>query len=236
MNAAEQPIVNLRTLEDLKKVLLVQRMVSNQAKKELLAVASDAELLQNPENIGKKAADLMAEEKKILTKYANNPTMTEFNILPNLKGGTHFGATFAVAVLVGELILEQVKAMQGKFKPVVHRMFMILLMELDRPKHKYLVEPLEKAMTFNVTKPDGSPVPLEEATAYKKRMVHSLVETFLIVCIEYGLVTTANQGYHITELGRRVLLHLLDAEKFVTLLVEAHHRFQSGPDRQPRKI
>lgn len=228
MSTAEQPIVNIRTLDDLKKIMFVQRMVTTRAKQELLAVASDAQLLQDPRNTSKKAREFMAEERKILEKYANNPTLTEFNLLPNLKGGTHFGATFGVTLLVGELILEQVKALQGRFEPVLRRMFMILLMELDSPKHNYLVEPLEKALKFNITKPDGSPVPPEEQETYKKRMVHNLAEAFLIVAMEYGLVGTGRQeeGFHITDLGRRVLLHLLDAEKFVNQLVEAHTRFQ----------
>jgi hypothetical protein len=223
----DQSIVTLRTVEDLKKVLFMQRLITGQAKKELLAVASDAELLQDPTNAQKKAAAFMADERKILEKYANNPTLTEFNLMPNLAAGTRWGATFGVTLLVGELILEQVKAMQGLFEPMLRRLFLILLMELDRPKHHYLVEPLEKALRFKINKPDGGPVPLEEQEAYRKRLVHNLAESFIIVSIEYGLVQTKSEGFQITNLGKRVLLHLLDAEKFVTLLVEAHARFQT---------
>jgi hypothetical protein len=224
----EQPVVNVRTVEDLKKVLSVQRMITCQAKRELLAVASDAELLQDPTNLDKKAAAFMAEERLLLEKYANNPTLTEFNLIPNLAGGTHFGATFGVTLLVGELILEQVKSMAPKFESVLRRLFLVLLMELDSPKHSYLVEPLEKALTFKITKPDGSPVPPEERQSYVKRMVHNLAESFILVSVEYGLVEAkATDGFSITPLGKRVLLHLLDADKFVDLLVDAHKKFQT---------
>ena len=224
----EQPIVNLRTVEDLKKVLFVQRMITRQAKEELLAVASDVELIQ-AEDSDKKAVAFMAEERKLLEKYANGPTLTEFNLIPNLAGGTHFGATFGTTLLVGELILEQVKVLQGEFEPLLRRLYMILLMELDRPQHRYLVEPLEKALKFKVNRPDGAPVPLEEQEAHAKRLVYRLVETFLVISTEYGIVETqTSKGFIITPLGRRVLLHLLDAEKFITLLVTAHTRFQSA--------
>jgi hypothetical protein len=233
----EAPIVNLRTLEDLKKVLFMQRMVTRQAKEELLAVASDAELFESPKEparledligneFAKKAATFMADERHILEKYANNPTLTEFNLIPHLAGGTHWGATFGVTLLVGELVLEQVKAMEGKFEPLLRRLYLILLMELDKPKHNYLVEPLEKATNFKVTKPDGSPVPLEDQVAYKRRMIHHLVESYLVISLEYGIVESLQSGFVLTDLGKRVLLHLLDAEKFVTLLVEAHTRLQ----------
>jgi len=230
---AEQPIVNLRTVEDLKKVLFVQRMITRQAKEELLAVASDADLLQSPNDAArlhnpKELVAFMASERVVLEKYANNPTLTEFNLIPNLAGGTRWGATFGVTLLVGELVLEQVKAMEGKFEPLLRRLFMILLMELDNPKHSYLVEPLEKAMTFKITRPDGKPVPVEEQLAYKKRMVHKMTESFLVVSSEYGIVVSTPEGFTLTELGKRILLHLLDAEKFISLLVEAHARFQTA--------
>jgi len=35
--------------------------------------------------------------------------------------------------------------------------------------------------------------------------------------------------YFLTDLGRRVLLHLIYAEKFVDLLAEAHKKFQTTP-------
>jgi len=230
---SEQPIVNLRTVEDLKKVLFVQRMITRQAKEELLAVASDADLLQSPKDVArlhdpKELVAFMASERSILEKYANNPTLTEFNLIPNLAGGTRWGATFGVTLLIGELVLEQVKAMEGKFEPLLRRLFMILLMELDNPKHSYLVEPLEKAMTFKITRPDGKPVPIEEQLAYKKRIVHKMTESFLVVSSEYGIVESNPEGFVLTELGKRVLLHLLDAEKFISLLVEAHARFQTA--------
>jgi hypothetical protein len=229
------PVVNLRTVEDLKKILFVQRMITAQAKKELLAVASDAELLQGPGEIEKKAAAFMADERKILEKYANNPTLTEFNLMPNLEGGTRWGATFAVTLLVGELILEQVKAMQEKFEPFLRRMLLILLIELDNPRHRYLVEPMEKALKFNINKPDGSVVSPEDQQAYQRRLVHNLAESFLIICTEYGLVESKTSGFSITAMGRRVLLHLLDADKFVEILVEAHTRFQNTKPRFSKK-
>lgn len=221
--------------------MFTQRVITRQAKEELLAVASDAELLQNPDNVQHKAAEFMAEERKILEKYAKAPTLTEFNEIPNLKGATHFGATFGVTLLVGELILEQVKAMQGQFEPILRRVFLTLLIELDNPKHHYLIEPIEKAMTIRVTKPDGSAVSVEHQAAYARRLVTNLVETFLVVAVEYGLVAMREQeesqhSYSLTDLGRRVLLHLLDAEKFMNLLVEAHTRFQKIRPPSTRKV
>src|SRR5271157_336861 len=183
------PIVFIDTLEDLKKILLIQQLVTRQAKEKLLAVASDAGLVQDPidltrepgNDFTKKAATFMADEKAILTSYANNPTLTEFSLVPSLRYGTHWGATFGVTLLVGELILEQVKAMQGMFEPVLRRMFLLLLMEMDKHQYQYLVEPLEKALKFRITKPDGGEVPPEVQKNYTRRLVASLVTDFVVV-------------------------------------------------------
>jgi hypothetical protein len=229
------PIVNLRTVEDLKKVLFVQQVVTRQAREELLAVASDACLIQNPEDLArgpgneftKKAAAFIEDERGLLRKYANNPTMTEFNLIPNLAGGTHWGATFGVALLVGELVLEQMKVLEKDFEPVLRGLLTILLIEMNSPKSGDLAGTLVKAINFTLTRKDGSVVSEEEQAAYGKRAGAHLTRSFLSVCSGYGMVeATSETDWVLTPLGRRILLHLLDIEKFVGLLVDAHTRFQ----------
>jgi hypothetical protein len=220
-----QPLVNIRTIEDLNKILFMQRSITRRAKEELLAVASDAIL--DPTNI-EQVEKLMRDEGELLEKYANYPTLTEFNLMPNLEGGTKWGATFGVTLLVGELILEQVKAIQGTFESVLRPMLVLLLAELDSPQHDFLVEPLEKSLHMTVTSNSGRDVTEEERQVFVRKLVSELVKAFIHVCSTYGVVKEVEEGYQITSRGKRILLHLIDAQKFILDIVDAHARFQSN--------
>ena len=101
-------IVQLKSLDDLKKVLSLQRIITTKAKNELVAVASDKSL-EAGADLMEETHKFLVEEKKLLDKYAKYPTLTEFQLMPNSYDGYKWGATFGVTLLVGELIFEQLK-------------------------------------------------------------------------------------------------------------------------------
>lgn len=230
---AEIPVVRIETLEDLKKVLFLQRQITRKAHDELEAVASDNVLDADPDPA--KVKKFMKEESELLTSYAIRPTLTEWVYNSgisdtNLFGGTNaWGATFAVAILTSELVLEQVRAMHPQFAPTIKSVFLQLLAAETQMKTTLDEGELENVvMKFNVTKPDGTPINDESIKKQILAGLTDLVSTIVATGLEYGLFEDRGKGAHIiTNLGVRVLLHMQDTLRFVSVMAEAHKRFQS---------
>ena len=170
----------------------------------------------------------MEREKRLLTKYANYPSLSEFSARPELTNASKWGATFGVTLLVGELIIEQVKHLHPEFGTVMRQLLILLLSELEHPQHDYLVEPLEKAIHLKLTNPDGTEIPEEKRAQQIRSIMKKLVESIAIVGTGYGIIETEEEGLSITPLGKRVLLHLMDASEFVEDMTKAHANFQSA--------
>jgi hypothetical protein len=219
-----ESIVQLRNLDDLKKVLFLQKTIITQAKNELMAVISDSSLEEGDPLSS--ANRFLVEEKKILEKYAKYPTLTEFQLMPNSYDGYKWGATFGVTLLVGELIFEQLKSAHPHFSPVIRQLFVLFLTELEHPQHEYLIEPLEKHLRFKITDETGGAVPADRQKAFVRDLVNQLADTIVALGESYGLIKVKKGGVAITPVGKRVLLHLLDASKFVEDMTKAHAKFQ----------
>jgi hypothetical protein len=58
-------------------------------------------------------------------------------------------------------------------------------------------------------------------------LVNQFVETTVAISDGYGIVEAKPGGVAITPVGKRVLLHLVDASKFVEEMTKAHAKFQS---------
>lgn len=215
-------IVAIKTIDELKKILFIQKTVTDRAKAEMLDIATDG--VGNP----KEAPQFIAEERRLLTKYANYPTLSEMSDEPEaLMNGTKWGATFGVAVLVSGLIIEEVKRLQPHLKPVLRTLLVLMLDELNNPQHRYLVEPLERSLTIT-SKADPS-----KAAAIKRQICTDCANAMIAVGKQYGIVDDEPDSYTsakigLTPLGRRVFLHLVDAQRFIDEMGEAHARFQSA--------
>jgi len=217
---------NIVTLDDLKKVLFLQKVITSQAKNELLAIASDHVFDPNG-NIEQQAEYFIEKEKELLGKYAKYPTFTEFQFTPSLSSGIKWGATFGVTLLVGELICEQLKVAYPSFNSIIRKLFIVLLSELDNPQHDYLIDSLEKHLTFQITAEDNQEIKPEQQKIIVHNLVNKFTETAVILSEAYGIVNVEERGVTITSTGRRVLMHLIDAMKFIDELTKAHTKFQS---------
>lgn len=212
----DRPLIPIRNAEDLKKILFIQKTVTEQAKNEMLAVATDG--IQDP----KTAKAFIAEERKLLEKYANYPTLTEFADSPDLTNGAKWGATFGVTILVGGLIIKEVETRLPHMKPVLRHMVMLLLKELHKPEHRYLIEPLEQNLKIN-----SKSMAEGQRSAVKRQIVMELADVIIGVGSRYGLMTKKDGTVMITPVGRRVLFHMVDAQRFIDEMSKAHIRFQA---------
>jgi uncharacterized membrane protein (DUF485 family) len=232
-------LFRIRDVEDLKKVLLRQKLCTRQAAEELAKIASNENLQAvegEPEEKQKeKVFTIIKAEQLLLEKYAMYPTMTEFNAMPNTPDlAIKWGATFGVALLVGELILEQVKQIQGTFEAALRSLYLILLVELDNPTSEYMIEPLERAIKVELKDKSGKPLSPDRQVAFKRQLIRQLIEAFCLVSVSYGVMDAHKGGaYSLTPLGRRVMLHLIDAQRYITLISDAHKRFQGEKPTDP---
>ncbi len=122
----KKPLIPIKTEDDLRKILYIQRSCTRAAKNEILALAIDN---WEPEKY-------IVAGGKLLDKYAKYPTLTEFSRNPQLSNVYKWGATFGVAALVGTLIIEEVKALQPQFASALRGMLLVTLMALDQPECK----------------------------------------------------------------------------------------------------
>lgn len=107
-------------------------------------------------------------------------------------------------------------------KPVLRHMVMLLLKELHKPEHRYLIEPLEQNLKIN-----SKSMAEGQRSAVKRQIVMELADVIIGVGSRYGLMTKKDGTVMITPVGRRVLFHMVDAQRFIDEMSKAHIRFQA---------
>ncbi len=233
-------LVPLDTLEDLKRVLFVQKTIAQEVRREMMSTATTEELAKGRVSGPEEIKRIVLAHARLLEKYAKYPTLSEFAFHPSLIGATKWGATFGVAIMVRALVIDQVRVLLLKdvpfrpFLPYLRSMYLLILKELDNPTHDYIIEPLEEALKVSVTL-EGAGTRIEAADEqgrqFTRRLLYQLAEKLLLASAQYGIVSQVPMGFAITDMGRRVLLHLIDADIFLGELVEAHKRFQGAVPR-----
>ena len=218
------PLVRLDSLEDLKRVLLAEKMIAQAAYHEIKAAMPDGKLPKGGgAAFGKEELDRMvAAQRKILEKYANYPSLSEYAYHPALFGASKWGATFGVAILVRVLILEPVKSLLPHASPVAKHSYLAILKELSEPMHSCLIDSLAELLDVKI---DCEATPVPQATKkFARKVMYRIAEAFLAASSRYGIVDVGLEGSKITFLGRRIYLHLTDAEQFVSELIDAHEK------------
>ncbi len=224
-------LVRLDSLDDLKRVLFTQKTIAQEVRREMMALATSKELATGKLSGPEEARRICLGQIKLLEKYSSYPTLSEFSFHPSLIGATKWGATFGVIMMAKTLVIDQIKALMPQFAPFIRNMYVLILKELDNPTHQYLVEPLEEALRFRITTEKGEVVEDQRSKNLTKAMLYKLAENLLLISVQYGIVEGAPFGFAITDMGRRVLLHIVDADTFLTELAAAHKRFQ---DEKPK--
>jgi hypothetical protein len=106
--------------------------------------------------------------------------------------------------------------------------YLLLIKELDNPTHEYLIEPLEENIKSRVTMGEnGEEITDERSTLLTRKLLYQVTESLLMISAQYGIIGATPGGFQITDMGRRVLLHLIDSETFLNELTAAHKKFQS---------
>jgi len=222
------PVVSIKTVEDLYKILTLKRIISRRANEELLNIAGDKVLKTNVDPTDEETIQFMLEERELLRKYASYPSLTEWNLMPEFHSGTKWGSTFGVTVLVGELILENIRQLHTGFSiSVLQKMLLAILGELNKSTASYLIDAILKITKWNIARSDGKSLNEKDKEKFICQILISILESFVSVMDKYGLVNAKENSLTITDLGRRVLLHMKDAQDFVDVLADVHAKLQN---------
>jgi hypothetical protein len=218
---APRILVSIRSLDDLARILQTQKMLALKARKDLSSLDSSA--LTGSDEVALR--NYLREERDVLQKWAELPTLSEFNLSTSLvHEDSKWGATFGVAVLVQDLILEQVYSQQKRLKPLLRKIFVLMLdyMEQSRERNDILAYVLTKIkISISVDKSTTTQTSDEIA----RGIMGQMIDTFLAVGVAFGVFADGNT-YETTALGARVYWHLIDIQRFIDILAEAHRVFQ----------
>jgi hypothetical protein len=232
---------NIQSLEDLNKILSAQQAMTRRVKEEITQFTLITELRSdNPDDV----AQYIEKQKELFFKYLNMPTLYEHKSMVRGEGMVgKWGATFGVMVLLQDFIIEQIIAAQqqrgqetkARFPAnpsALRQIFLTLLLELSESKHEYLYNSLEDRVNFTITDKEGTPISAEEQGEIIHDVLLELTEMFMIIGSAFGLVTqSTDDEYSISPMGTRLVAHLVDGQRHLNSLVEAHKRFQSEKPR-----
>jgi hypothetical protein len=217
-------LVTIKTVSDMNRVLSAQRAMSSRALRELDAIFAHVALI-NDEDAGE---TLMVMERDLIARYAKTPTLADFARNPNLALVEHWGTTFCVTALFGELVLSQVRALETRF-PRVHRLMAMLLMkEMDDPTpgDGDLVDTAMRFMQIEL-RADFEVLSPGERDNMIRKMVKPLVLALLTVMTHFALIANPEgEGFALTETGKEVLRHLFDGQRYIDEVAEAHKLLQ----------
>ena len=215
-------LVQLHDVEDLRKLLFLQKSIGQRVKNELTTIYNDGLIASASDDSTLEA--IIEAGRVLLERYAKYPTLSEFEAIPSLAHGTKWGATFGVGIIVGELVLRQAQIRHPALVSTIRPLYMLLLGEFVDPQSTYLIEPLLKAISIKV-KADMDEEAQREAL---KDTIQQLVKTFIIFSVRYGIIKggDGDGGFRITPNGKRVFMHMIDSERVIKDIVEFHKKLQ----------
>jgi len=204
--------MQINSIEEFAQVLLMQRTATAKAILEL-----------NGAITGDTAVETSIQSAiRLLSSYAAMPTLTEHEKSEHIQGAYKKGATFGVALIVGEMLLKQLHTMVETDSDMDLLMLIMLLREVAPG-----VNPAELLMQY--IQFDFSNKQLtEDERREKSEGILGPVATILSSLAEtYELIDGVGPfNLTVTPLGKRVALHLVDVYQFANAIVAAHHRFK----------
>jgi len=225
-------LLNINTVSELNSALSSQRTATRQALLELDAVHGQLFSIESEEKDEMRVARILLDkEVRLLERYSSRPSLREFQ-LPYMQGFAKEGGTFGTVAIVGEVILQNICAIESRFARVHRFILMLILREIDDPSAEVvdLIDVVLRFMRIEL-KQELDTLPEPERQRLLRGLMRPLVEATILVLQQYRIVESPdNQGWRLTAMGRRVMLHLFDAQKFIEHIAETHLRLQQAGD------
>ena len=111
-----------------------------------------------------------------------------------------------------------------------HRLLlMVMLAEFDKPASDDidLVQTFSRAIKVTLDEKKTGDLPPAERQRLLRGMLSKVAEAMVLVCSQYRMIENINdEGWVLTDLGQRVMVHMFDAQRFIESVADAHKRFQ----------
>jgi hypothetical protein len=214
----------IKTVKELYRILALQSSVTHQASAELDEIVTDITTAANHKDEEYLATEAMKREVALIGRYALQPTLTEYKKSTTAQSAFKPGASYAVALLVGEVILGHIRGIADIFPKVHRNLLMVMLHEFqkERSQDSDLVDTFVRVLHVD------APTTGRQTAPQLYRLLRPLAEAFLLVASRYDLIENEDDAWKLTELGFRVMLHLVDIQRFIETIVEAHKRLQGA--------
>lgn len=223
--------LEIGNIQEMRHFLTLQQSTTRQATMELDELIRNVCTPDNEHDDEYLARVIMEKERDLLQQYACLPTLIEHAASAQLRAAMQPGATFAVAAIVGEVLLSHVRTLTNAFARVHRMLFMLMLSTLAKPQADEvdLTETFIRVMHVDL-RADVAPVSERERHKVLYRLVRPVAEAMVAVALQYGLIEesgdNACQAYQVTSLGERVMVHLFAAQRFLTAVGDAHAKLQ----------
>lgn len=233
-------LLDIKDLNDILKYVAKQRNISNRASNELERQMNEVQYLYESEHKLSESTsdDIRNRVGQLLKKYADLPTLTEFNSNAHLEGKWLWGGSFGVSTIVGTVFLKTWADVVPPMKSVVREIFMFVLeTSVDALEHPEaddevdttsLMERILPRMSCDILQ-DGLIVSREQ---YLQANVSQLLQLMAATLTSYGVLEFVEDGEdmesQITPLGYRVYKHLKDVEEYVQEVADTYARLKKS--------
>lgn len=219
-------LLKAETLERLQVYLVVQRDVTNRARKELSRVTDTTPILYAPDGTYAESttSEILRKIQALLNNYAMTPTMSEFTASP--AHTSNWGGSFGVSSVIGTVMLKTLMDSFPEFSTSVKLIFIKVLRELymahentEEDRDQSMMERVMENLNFSIRDKNGRDILGEQRDKLIKNRVALLLEVIAKVLEDYGLTMVEREGDQIasaiTPLGIRVYLHIIDVDRYV---------------------
>ena len=192
------------SLDELVRALQVRKEASERAEKILIDLTAHA-IEASPMNRNERDAILLMKGREALREFCLLPCLTEFRTLPELAGVYKTEPTFIVSRIFNFLIEFTLDRKLTTWKGANKALFVRLLIELVKTEPGDLIEAMMSVIVFK-----DRPNDLERI----RTIMADIRSAMLMILSDYELTETVDGKLQASYFGKRLALHLIDAQEF----------------------
>ena len=240
------PLLQVQTLDDLLKLMAKQKTISTKAVRELNHEVDRITFLYKPDHTLSDASNKELSNKVItlLSKYAEQPTLSEFYQHPSWDGGFIYGGSFGVSAIVGCVFLKSWAEIFPEFSKIMRSVMMRVLEEQSKEAFSEepandmpMIDRILPAIKFTIRDQNGVEILGKQRDKMMYTRVANLLQIMATSFITYKILEQpdnekAEEGKQIaarlTQFGNRVYLHLRDVEIYITEVSELYPKLSKN--------
>ena len=236
------PLIQINNLDELLKLVAKQKAVVTKTMRELGREMDTTPLLYRADHTLTEAttSEITRKTVVLLSKYAAQPTLSEFYQHPSWDGGFAWGGSFAISAIIGTVFMKSWADIFPEFAKIVKPVLMRVLEEQSKEDEDdtSLIDRILPSMKFTIRDQHGAEILGKQRDSMIYHRVASLLQLIAQSFVTYGILETPEQKTNVPEgqqvvtrltpLGLRVYAHLVDVEIYITEISEVYPRLSQN--------